>query len=165
MNSRELRNLDISGLPVTHEAVIPEDYLDEMGHMNVMWYTHLFSCATGGMFKLYGMTLEYFKTYQHGSFALEAHIRYLAEIHAGKRVTVRSRAVARSEKRSHFMHFIYNEDDKVVSTTSEFINTHVDMRLRKPSPFPPEIAAAYDRLIEEHNQLDWDPPLCGAMQP
>jgi len=35
--------MDLSSLPVLHRADIPETYLDEMGHMNVMWYTHLFS--------------------------------------------------------------------------------------------------------------------------
>ena len=40
--------MDLTALPITHRAVIPDDYLDEMGHMNVMWYTHLFSLARGG---------------------------------------------------------------------------------------------------------------------
>ena len=36
-------------LPITLQTVIPEDYIDVMGHMNVMWYTHLFGKATGGL--------------------------------------------------------------------------------------------------------------------
>ena len=44
------RSMDLNPLPVTYRAFIPEAYLDEMGHMNVMWYTHLFSQAMGGIF-------------------------------------------------------------------------------------------------------------------
>lgn len=164
-NIAALRQLDISMLPVTHQEVIPESYLDMMGHVNVMWYTHLFSCAGGGMLKMHGMSREYFESKQSGSFALETHIRYLTEIRVGARVSVRTRMLGRSEKRSHFMHFIYNDDQQVISATGEFINTHIDMRIRKPSPFPPDIAAAIDSLIEQHRQIPWEAPVCGTMHP
>src|SRR5438132_14295099 len=125
--------MDFGSLPVTWTALIPESYLDEMGHMNVMWYTHLFSNATGGLFDLIGMTLEYFTANQAGSFALEAHVRYLAEVRAGQRVTVRSRALGRSAKRLHFMHFLVIDDGERLSATGEFVGTHVDMRVRRSS--------------------------------
>ena len=58
---------DIQQLPLTHQATIPEDYLDSMGHMNVMWYTHLFAHAMGGIFKRIGMDRDYFVSNQSGS--------------------------------------------------------------------------------------------------
>jgi hypothetical protein len=45
----------LSQLPKTHEAKIPEVYLDVMGHLNVMWYTHLFDQAIYSMFDLLGL--------------------------------------------------------------------------------------------------------------
>ncbi len=54
-------NIDLSDLrqlPVTSEATIPDEYLDSMGHMNVMWYTHLFSMAMRGVFRLIGLSWE-----------------------------------------------------------------------------------------------------------
>ena len=72
--------MDLSALPVTFEAVIPEAYLDEMGHMNVMWYTHLFSGSVDGLFRLVGLTREYFETSQAGTFALEQHVRFIKEV-------------------------------------------------------------------------------------
>ena len=165
MDIKAIRQLDISGLPLTYETVIPEDWRDAMGHMNVMWYTHLFSCAAGGMFPLYGLTKEYFGSGESGTFVLAAHIRYLSEVLAGQRVTLRSRALGRSEKRAHFMHFIYNEDTGVVSATGEFINTHVDMTRRKPSPWPEHVAAAFDKLTAQHDALGWEAPRCGSLAP
>src|ERR1700676_1809498 len=95
--------MDLSLLPIHHQAVIPESYLDEMGHMNVMWYTHLFSEATGGFFDLFGMNRAYFTSHHTGSFALEVHVRYRAEVRAGQRVTVRTRPLGRSLERYHFI--------------------------------------------------------------
>ena len=156
---------DLHFLPITGQAEIPASYLDEMGHMNVMWYTHLFSHATVGFFDRVGMTRDYFLTTQAGSFALEAHIKYFAEVHAGRNVTLRTRFLGRSAKRLHFMHFLSIDEDDVLSATGEMVSTHVDLRVRRSSPFPPEIAAAYDALLAEHRQLAWEAPVCGSMGP
>jgi acyl-CoA thioester hydrolase len=155
---------DLATLPVTHEAVVPEEWLDEMGHMNVMWYTHLFSCSTRGFFQCYGMTDDYLRKNQAGAFALEAHIRYLSELHVGRRVTVRTRAVARSDKRFHTIHFIVNEDDNAVAASGEFVGAHIDMTLRRMSPIPAEIGDAFDQIVKEHSQLEWEPPVSGTMK-
>ena len=72
--------MDLSSLPIHYQAVIPESYLDRMGHMNVMWYTHLFSCATGGLFGSIGLNLAYFEANHAGTFALEQHARFRVEV-------------------------------------------------------------------------------------
>jgi acyl-CoA thioester hydrolase len=71
--------VDLSPLPISHRATILEDYIDEMGHMNVMWYTHFFDRATMAFFESFGMGLAYFEGENAGAFALEKHTRYLAE--------------------------------------------------------------------------------------
>jgi hypothetical protein len=52
----------------------------------------------------------------------------------------------------------------VLAATMEGVGTHVDMRARKSSPFPTAVAAAFDRMLEEHNALQWPPLLCGALK-
>src|SRR5450755_4082794 len=98
--------LDLSALPITYRKLIPENYRDEMGHMNVMWYTHLFSCSFEKFADQFGFNEAYFRAHHAGSFALETHVRYLAEVRIGQHVTVRSRALGRSAKLLHFMHFM-----------------------------------------------------------
>jgi acyl-CoA thioester hydrolase len=156
--------MNLNPLPITCQALIPESYLDEMGHMNVMWYAHLFGRATEGIFNLVGLTRDYFKSKPVGTFALEQHVRFLTEVRAGQQVTVRTRLVGRSAKVFHFIHFLYNETTKALSATGESIGVHIDLRVRRSSPLPPEITALFDRLLAEHRQLDWEPPLCGAMK-
>ena len=155
----------LESLPVTAVAEVPAEWLDDMGHMNVMWYTHLFSNGTVGLFDQIGMTREYFESNMAGSFALEAHVRYLAEIRVGQRVTLRTRLLGRSAKRFHFMHFLMRDEGNVLSATGEMVGTHVDMRIRRSSPFPEVITTLYDALLAEHNQLGWQAPVCGSMRP
>jgi acyl-CoA thioester hydrolase len=157
--------MDWKSLPIHHRAVIPESYLDENNHMNVMWYTHLFDRAVGGFFDAFGFDREYCEANQASSFALEQHTRYLAEVRVGHRVTVRTRALGRSAKRVHFLQFLSIDDTDTLAATAEFIGTHVDMKVRRTSPFPVHLAAAYDRILAEHLRLPWPAPVCGVMKP
>lgn len=152
-------------LPVTHEATIPEDYLDAMGHMNVMWYTHLFSTAMGGMFHLVGLEWEHLEKFGAGTFALEAHIRYLSEVRVGQHVALHSRFLGRSEKRFHAIHFMVNRDKDDVSATFESVGAYIDLTKRRMAALPPDIAERADKVIAEHRALDWEAPLSGIMSP
>ncbi|MBA4062596.1 MAG: hypothetical protein C0501_02595 [Isosphaera sp.] len=156
---------DLDALPVLHRAVVPEAYLDEMGHMNVMWYTHLFSQGTGGLWERFGLTRAYFEANQAGTFALEGHVRFLSEVRVGQAVTIRCRVLGRTAKRVHFLSFMVKEDGPVLAATSEFVAAHVDMRVRRTSTFPPHVADAIDRLLAEHAGLGWAAPVCGVMKP
>src|SRR6059058_4877409 len=98
--------MDLTTLPITHRAVIPEAYIDEMGHMNVMWYTHLFTQAAWGLFQMVGLNEQYFSANHTGSFALAQHFRYLKEVRLGQHVTLRSRVLGRSAKRWHTIYFM-----------------------------------------------------------
>ena len=156
--------MDFMQLPIMHRATIPESYLDDMGHMNVMWYTHLFGQATGGLFELIGLTDPYFQSNQAGSFALEQRFRYLAEVRVGEKVTIRSCVLGHSAKLLHAFHIMTKGDTNVVAATGEFIGAHVDMRVRRTSPFPPFILESLDRLVTEHGRVDADPKLKWTMK-
>ena len=157
--------MDLTPLPVTHQATIPEEYLDVMGHMNVMWYTHLFDQGTFAFFAMFGMDAHYYTNSRSGGFALEQHTRYLAEVRLGDHVTVRTRALGRTAKRLHFMHFLTKGDGHTLAATTELVGTHVDLRARRTSPFPDPIARSFDEFLAEHSRLPWEAPVCGVMSP
>jgi acyl-CoA thioester hydrolase len=161
---KKITPADVELLPVGYRKVVPPEWLDGNNHMNVMWYTHLFSYGLGEVFRRVGLTKDYFETHQAGTFALESHVRYLKEVRVGQQVTVRTRVVGRSEKRFHFLHLMTNDETQVLAAVSEVVGTHVDLRTRRSSPFSPEVAAAFDHLLAEHSQLPWPAPLCGAMR-
>ena len=127
----------------------------------------LFTCvmSTIGTLHLMGMSEEYFREYQAGTFALESHIQYLAEVLVGKNVTVRTRLLDSSKRMFHFMHFLINDDDHMLSSTCEFIGAHMDLEKRCIAPMPPHIQLATQEVCAEHAQLAWKAPTCGIMKP
>jgi acyl-CoA thioester hydrolase len=162
---RKIQPLDLEGLPITYRQEIPENYRDEMGHMNVMWYTHLFSQAFDLFADAWGFNPPYCLANQAGSFALETHVRYINEVHIGRHVTVRSRALSRSAKRFHFMHFMTIDESGKLAAFQEHVAAHIDMRARRMAPIPPELAERFDQLVAQQNALGWDAPVCGIMRP
>ena len=153
----------IGELPQTYQATIPADYLDEMGHMNVMWYTHLFGLGIRGLLATVGLDRSYLDRCQAGTFALEKHVRYLAEVRFGQAVSVYTRVVEREGARFHLMQYLVNDTLERLASTMETVSTHVDLTARRSAPMPAEIAAAFDGVAAEHQCLEWEPNLCGVM--
>jgi len=156
---------NIRQLPQTHTQHIPPEYLDEMGHMNIQWYIHLFDRAAWGFFGLFGATVEHMHATHSGVFALEQHIRYLAEVRVGEQIAVHSRILGRSEKRIHKMHFMINLDKNSLAATIEIVAMSIDMRVRRSAPWQAALLPKMDALIAEHTALGWDAPVCGALKP
>ena len=53
--------------------------------------------------------------------------------------------------------------DDLLSATGEMVSAHVDMSVRRQSPFPDEIAAECDKLLTAHRALTWAAPVCGSI--
>jgi acyl-CoA thioester hydrolase len=134
-----------------------------MGHMNVRYYLALFDEASWAFFHSFGMTEAYYKANHAGGFALEHHIRYISEVRLGETVHIHARLLQRNAKRIHFMYFMVNQDKGVLSATLESVASHADLKLRRTSPYPPEISAQLDAMIAEHSSVGWDAPVNGHM--
>ena len=157
--------MNLASLPVTYRAAILDGFIDEFGHVNVMWHTHLFTEGAGGLFQMVGLTRQHLEANRAGTFALEQHFRYLKEVRLGQHVTLRSRVLGRTAKRWHTIHFMTIDELDVLAATAEVVSTYVDMRVRRSAPMPATITDAIDRLLTEHARLDWDAPVCGTMKP
>lgn len=155
---------EIEQLPCYFRTVVPEAYLDAMGHMNIRYYLALFDDAAWELFADIGMHTDYYKAYTAGAFALEHHIHYLAEVHQGDRIAVYSRMLARTAKRIHFMHFMLNETQQKLAATLEAVGSHADLTVRRTSPFPAHIAANIDAMLANHVQVSWEAPVCGVIR-
>ena len=155
----------IHRLPKTHSEIIAQHHLDDMGHMNVMWYTHLFDEAIFGALGIIGLDIKHMEANQAGGFALESHIRYLAEVKAGDSVVLRTRFLDRSKSRFHLLNFMFNSTQDRLASTFEVVGAHIDMTRRRMSPMPESITKPLDDIIQKHQQLSWLAPTCGVMKP
>jgi acyl-CoA thioester hydrolase len=154
-------DINLADLPITNTKDITEEFIDIMGHMNVMWYTHIFDYGTRNLFASFGFGEDYVRRTGMGSFALESHIRYLAELRQGDTAIVYSRVLDRSEKLIHFMSFMMRKRDGTLAAIVETLGGHADLSQRRVTPFPQEILDKLDPLLAAHQALSWAPPICG----
>jgi acyl-CoA thioester hydrolase len=154
---------DVRQLPELLNLVIPPEWEDYNGHVNIQFYTAMFERGGWPMMEKMGVGERYFKERQCGFFDFEHHARYLAEIHVGDTVEIYARLVAVNPKRFQGMMFIVNQSRQQLSCTLEFVSGAVNLALRKTAPFPDDIVAALEQQLLEHNKLPWSVPLCGAM--
>ena len=77
----------LASLPEIYRLVIPPEYEDRNGHMNIRWYLVIYDEAGDAMYPLIGLTDQYFATSGMGGFDLEHHIWYRSEVRVGDTVT------------------------------------------------------------------------------
>lgn len=157
--------MQVRQLPKITNKIIPPEYEDANGHVNIQHYLSIYDEAGWPFFAMLGLDERYMKEERNGLFDLEHHLRYLAELHVGDTVTVHGRFLGRTAKRLHGLWFIVNESRDQLSNTFEFITSHANLEERRTSPFPEELAARLDAMIAEHHALGWPAPVCGVMAP
>ena len=163
---REFPHLDqVRELPVQLDWVIPPEWEDRNGHVNVQFYLTLFELGGWKILEQMGFDETWMRQNQYSFFDLEHHLNYLAEIAVGDRVTAYNRVVGRSDKRFHGLYLIVNETRGRLAGVLEYVSNGIDMRRRRSAPMPPEMSAKLERLFEEHSKLSWRPQLCGVMAP
>jgi acyl-CoA thioester hydrolase len=170
MSTRQHRNrypaLDqLRELPVALDHVIPPEWEDRNGHVNVQFYLALFELGGWKVLEQFGVDDDWFERNAYSFFDLEHHLNYLAEIGIGDRVTTYNRIVGRSEKRFHGLYLVVNETRQRLACVLEYVSAGVDMTSRRIAAMPAELDRGLRDLYEEHRRLAWEPPLCGIMAP
>ena len=130
-------------LPRLLDAVVEPRFIDSMGHMNVSWYVHLFDRATWAFFQSVGIDPDYRRRAGAGMFAVEHHIRYLSELREGEPLAVHVRLIALGARSLRLRLAMIDTTRGKLSSAAEVVGVHIDMSVRRPTPFPDDIA---DRL-------------------
>ncbi len=164
MRSIATKLTEIRQLELAHRQAIPAAFLDENQHVNVQFYVHLVEKGLVAVFERAGLGEIYAAADEHGNFALEQHIRYLAEILRDEQVSVYIRLLELTPKRAYFMGFVINDTREQLACTVEVVQMNVDIRQRRGAPYPPAGKAALQTLHARHEALDWAAPVCGVMR-
>jgi acyl-CoA thioester hydrolase len=132
---------------------IEPQWIDYNGHLNMAYYNVMFDRAIDELWLKLGIGPGYMKERQGSTFTAECHVRYLREIHLGDPVQVSILLVAADEKRLHIFEELRHAGEGWLSATSENINIHIDMAARKTAPFPPDIRARIETLVNTHGAV------------
>lgn len=153
----------VSLLPAVREGEVEPTFIDENGHMNISDYFRLTSHALWQDQRAAGFTDTYLTERQMSLFTVEQHIRYFGEMRVGQAFTVHNRFVGRSARAVHGMAFLLDQDKRQLACTMEAVWVHVDMRTRRSTDMPEDLAGGLDELVARSEKLDWTVPLGGVM--
>jgi acyl-CoA thioester hydrolase len=154
---------EVLALPVAYSVVVPREYTDGNGHMNIARYMQIHSDGGWAYFAHVGLSEEAAAAGGPTTFDVEHHIVYRREVLAGHEVSVHVRLVDLSDRALHTLQFLVNRTTGEVANTHEALSLSVDLATRSIAPIPAEVATALEARLEADRALPWEPPLSGAM--
>jgi acyl-CoA thioester hydrolase len=132
---------------ITYRGTVYPWQCDHMGHMNVMLYTGKFDEATWPLLASLGLTSSRFKSQGTGMAAVEQHLQYRRELHAGDTITIRSAVLEVGNKSIRLFHEMTNDETAEVVATCVIVGIHLDTTVRKALPLPADVRERASRLI------------------
>ena len=138
-------------LPVTLSLQVPQSWTDYNGHMNEAHYLEAGSKATDRFMEMIGADADYVAGGM-SYFTVESHVRYLAETHAGDRLTATTQVLDGAGKRLHLFHILTRGDGTEVATV-ETLLLHVDLATRKSCPPQEIVAGTLHAYADPHGRL------------
>jgi len=133
---------------ITYRGTVYPWHCDHVGHMNVMWYVGKFDEATWQLFNAIGLTPSYLRQARRGMAAVDQHISYLKELHAGAVVSVRSAILEVKDKSIRFEHEMVNDETGEVAARTTLKAVHLDTELRKSCAFAETILRQASPLLK-----------------
>jgi acyl-CoA thioester hydrolase len=132
---------------------IEPHWIDYNGHLNMAYYNVMFDRAIDELWLQLGIGPGYMKARQGSTFTAECHVRYLREIHLGDPVQISILLMGADEKRLHTFEELRHAGEGWLSATSENMTIHIDMTARKTAPFPSDIRARIDAVVNAHSGI------------
>ena len=136
-----------------HSAIVCPEWIDENGHMNLAHYVTVFDGATDLLWAAIGLGEEYRQRTGHGTFAVETHILYRAELLLGDKVRIASQILGADAKRLHVAHEMRRADNGLIVAQQEIMLLHVNLETRNVVPFLTDSAATTTAAAQSHAGL------------
>src|SRR5512143_801323 len=124
---------------ITHRGTVYPWQCDHMGHMNTIWYAGEFDEASWQLLSAVGLTSTRLRDVRCGMAAVEQHIRYLRELHAGDPITIRSTVLEVKDKSIRLRHEMTNDERQELAATSIIVGVHFDATIRRARSLPADV--------------------------
>jgi acyl-CoA thioester hydrolase len=151
-------------LPVQLSMVIPPEWEDRNGHVNVQYYLKLYELGGYEVLKEDGLGEDLLQNHDFGLFDFEHHLFFRAEVHVGDKVSTFNRLLGMNQKRLVGMYFIVNDTREQLACCIEYLSAGVDLTARRTAVFPDEIYGSFERQLKRHQALEWSAPTSGAIR-
>jgi acyl-CoA thioester hydrolase len=114
---------------------VQDEWIDYNGHLSEPWYVLVMGHATDAVMDAIGLGPGYQAANDASLYTVEAHVRYLDEIHAGVELEVRSAIIGVAPKLLWIWHELWADDR--LRATEEILGLHVSGG--SSSPLPDEV--------------------------
>ena len=128
------------------------EWADYNGHLNMAYYHVLFDTALDVVLEPLGLGPEVARTTGQSVFTAQAQVHYLRELNAGDAVLVETRLIAHDAKRLHYVQTMRHSDGWPAAV-NEALLLHVDLRVRRVTPWSPAAAARLSEAVAAHAAL------------
>lgn len=135
--------------PIAEGVVLPE-WIDANGHMNLAYYVVLFDQATDLLYDVLGVGQAYRDTTGNSTFTAETHTLYEREVRLGERVRVVPHLLGVDAKRLHYFHEMFHAEHGHRVAAQELIALHIDLSVRRVAPFPAELLAKLQGIVQQN---------------
>jgi acyl-CoA thioester hydrolase len=132
---------------LTYRGTVYPWHCDHVGHMNVMWYVGKFDEATWQFFNVIGLSPGYLRESNRSMAAVDQHISYIQEVHAGAVLSIRTTLLEFKEKSVRFQHEMTNDETGQVVARTTLKGVHLDTLTRKSCAFEPTIVHTANQLL------------------
>jgi len=135
------------------ETRVKPEWIDYNGHMNVAYYLTAFDLAVDQFNDMVGLGKAYRDETGNSLFALECRLTFQREVLVDEKIRVTLQMLDLDEKRIHFFERMFHAEKNTLMATAEQLVTHVDLKLRHSSAFPPQIHHKLEALHAAHAGL------------
>ena len=142
---------------VTYRGSVYPWQCDHMNHMNVMWYAGKFDEASWHMLASLGLSRTRFRTEGIGMVAVEQHVTYKRELHAGDILSIRSTVTEVKDKALQLLHEMRNDETGELAATTTIVALHIDSHARKARSLPNDVRSRALSIIEGNDVADAAP--------
>jgi acyl-CoA thioester hydrolase len=133
------------------------EWIDENDHMNMGYYAVVFDFATDAWFDYFGLDDDHCQKHQVANFTLECHISYLREVGKDDPLRFTTLLLGFDQKRHHFLHQMWHEEEGYLAATSELIHLHVSRVTRRATPMAPELIERLTSIRTLHENIPIPP--------
>jgi acyl-CoA thioester hydrolase len=116
-------------------AHVRPDWVDNNGHMNMGFYLVVFDMATDQLWGELGLGAP-FRAQGLGTFAAEAWVNYVRELHEGMPLASTSEILGYDGKRMLSVHRLYHATEGWLAAENEVLYLCIDLAVRRVTTWP-----------------------------
>jgi acyl-CoA thioester hydrolase len=123
--------------------------------MNVAYYLLAFDDGVDTLWEKFGITNDYINVTNSSTFAVESHLTWQREMVLDEDYFITSQLLAYDDKRIHQFMRMYDAAGKHLVATAEWLNIHVDLDIRRVSPWPDAIREKIAEFAAVQSDWGW----------